>query len=105
MNLISIPKPAVGFHYTGNFQSIMDLQTFITAQGYTIQAMSFSASQDMLFDVSMSLLKSVSLEDTPVYSSLNARPDRVIVSPENTASVLVFTQEQLETEYTVAEEE
>ena len=36
MNLISIPKPAAGIHYTGTFQSIMDLQAFITAQGYTI---------------------------------------------------------------------
>lgn len=105
MNLISIPKPAVGFHYTGNFQSIMDLQTFITAQGFTIQSMSFSASQDKLFDVNMSLLKALTPEYSPVYSTLTARPDRIIVSPENTINVLVFSQEQLETEYTVAEEE
>lgn len=105
MNLISIPKPAVGFHYTGNFQSIMDLQAFITAQGYTIQSMSFSTSQDMLFDVNMSLLKALAVEDAAAYSSFSARPDRIIVSPENTTSVLVFSQEQLETEYTVAEEE
>lgn len=103
MNLISIPKPAVGFHYTGTFQSIMDLQAFITAQGYTIQSMSFNASQDMLFDVNMSLLKAMTPEESPVYSSLTARPDRIIVSPENTVSVSVFTQEQLETEYTVEE--
>lgn len=105
MNLISIPKPAVGFHYTGSFQSIMDLQAFVTAQGYTIQSMSFNASQDMLFDVSMSLMKAMTPEDSPIYSSLNSRPDRVIVSPSNSVNLLVFTQEQLESEYTLAEEE
>ena len=105
MNLISIPKPAVGFHYTGSFQNIMELQTFVTAQGYTIQSTSFSASQDMLFDVGMSLLKSLTPEDSPVYSSLNARPDRIIVSPENTVNLSVFTQEQLESEYTLVVEE
>ena len=105
MNLISVPKPAVGFHYTGTFQGIMDLQAFVTAQGYTIQSMSFSASQDMLFDVSMSLLKALTPEDSPVYSSLNARPNRIVVSPENTVNLSVFTQEQLESEYTLAEQE
>lgn len=105
MNLISIPKPAVGFHYTGNFQSIMDLQAFVTAQGYTIQSMSFSTSQDMLFDVNMTLLKALTPEESQTYSSFSARPDRIVVSPENTTNLLVFTQEQLETEYTVAEEE
>lgn len=103
MNLISIPKPAVGFNYTGTFQGIMDLQAFVTAQGYTIQTMSFNASQDMLFDVSMSLQKALTPEDTPIYSSLTARPNRVIVSPENSVNLLVFTEEQLETEYTVEE--
>lgn len=105
MNLISVPKPAVGFHYTGSFQSIMELQAFVTAQGYTIQSMSFNASQDMLFEVSMSLLKAMTPEDSPVYSSLNSRPDRVIVSPLNSVNLLVFTQEQLESEYTLAGEE
>ena len=105
MNLISVPKPAVGFHYAGTFQSIMDLQAFVTAQGYTVQAMSFNAGQDMLFDVNMSLLKALTPEDSLMYSSLTVRPDRIIVSPENTASVLVFTQEQLESEYTLAEQE
>ena len=105
MNLISVPKPAVGFHYTGNFQSIMDLQAFVIAQGYTIQSMSFNASQDMLFDVNMSLLKSKTPEDIQVYSSLNIHPDRIIVSPSNSVNLSVFTQEQLESEYTLAEQE
>ena len=105
MNLISIPKPAVGFHYTGTFQSIMDLQAFVTAQGYTIQSMSFNASQDMLFGVNMTLNKPAHQGEAPVIRSFSTRPDRIIVAPENTASVLVFTQEQLESEYTVVPEE
>lgn len=104
MNLISIPKPAVGFHYTGTFQNIMDLQAFVTAQGYTIQSMSFNASQDMLFGVSMTLNKpGLQGEASPAYSSFNTRPDRIIVASENNVNLLVFTQEQLESEYTVEE--
>ena len=104
MNLISIPKPAVGFHYTGTFQNITDLQEFLTAQGYTIQSMSFNASQDMLFGVSMTLGKSgLQGETQTVYTSFNTRPDRIIVAPSNSVNLLVFTQEQLESEYTVVE--
>ena len=104
MNLISIPKPAVGFHYTGTFQNITDLQEFLTAQGYTIQSMSFNASQDMLFGVSMTLSKSgLQGETQTVYTSFNTRPDRIIVAPSNSVNLLVFTQEQLESEYTVVE--
>ena len=105
MNLISIPKPAVGFHYAGTFQSIMDLQAFVTAQGYTIQSMSFNASQDMLFGVNMTLNKPARQGEAPVFSSFSTRPDRIIVATENTANVLVFTQEQLDSEYTVVPEE
>lgn len=104
MNLISIPKPAVGFHYTGSFQSIAELQTFVTAQGYTVQSMSFNASQDMLFGVNMTLLKQgASTQEQPLYSSLTARPDRYVVSTASATSLLVLTQEQLESDYTVEE--
>lgn len=107
MNLISVPKPAVGFEYTGTFQGIMELQQFVTSRGFTIQSMSFNASQDMLFDVAMSLTKPYSAEDESNvnYSALNARPNRTLVHPENATSLLVFTAEQLEVEYTVTEED
>lgn len=104
MNLTSIPKPAVGFHYVGNFQSIMDLQTFVTAQGYTILSMGFNSSQDMLFGVTMTLNKPGLQGEVPAYSSFNTLPDRIIVASENNVNLLVFTQEQLESAYTVDEE-
>lgn len=105
MNLMSVPKPAVGLTYSGNFQAIMNLQAFVTEQGYTIQSMSFSTNSDMLFDVSMSLFKQTNPEDAAVFSNLSARPNRVIISPENGTTLLVLTEEQLEAEYTVVEPE
>ncbi len=103
MNLMSVPKPAVGLTYSGNFQSIMDLQAFVTQQGYTIQSMSFNSNSELLFDVSMSLFKQTDPDEPAIYSSLNARPNRIVVSPQNGTALLVLTQEQLESEYTVEE--
>ena len=67
--------------------------------------MGFNASHDMLFGVNMTLNKPASQGEAPVVSSFNTRPDRIIVAPENTTNVFVFTQEQLESEYTVVPEE
>lgn len=100
LNVTSRPKPAVAFQYTGYLQSLMEVQAFITANGFNVTSMSMNSVEDMKFNASLVYHKETT-PPTPHTAATLSISEGYLVIPEGSGTVLFAKQAEFEEDYDI----
>lgn len=105
MNLMSIAKPATGFVFNGTLQGMIDMQQFITDNGYTLSSVSMVAASNtnMKYNVTLSYTKNGSTGAGGGASQLTVLNGNTLIVTPDTSALLSYTPDQFQSNYTVVE--
>jgi hypothetical protein len=104
MNLMSKPKAAIGFAFTGSLQSVMQFQTFLEANQFKVNSMSLNGNSAMEFSINLSYYKQPPENSQPNYMTIQINKG-VVVLPEGSSIMYWYTEEQLTDDYDIQETE